>query len=71
MPKIGLVGMALLLCANVLLITPWSQFFPPTALVASALLTVHAVRLRDTSFIVVNGFVTVIMLIKTLMTFHS
>ena len=63
---IGYAGLGLLLAAYISLLTRKSSWFIPIDIVASAILTVHAVTLRDIPFIVVNGFITIILTIKYL-----
>lgn len=61
---LGYIGLALLLIAYVFLLTPKSSWFIPIDIIASLILTIHAVILKDIPFIVVNGFVTIILVIK-------
>lgn len=63
---IGYIGLGLLLIAYVTLLTKYSKWFIPLDVVASALLTVHAVAIVDVPFMIVNGFITVILAIKFL-----
>jgi|TARA_R100001530_G_scaffold120952_1_gene88318 hypothetical protein len=61
---IGWIGLGLLLSSYVLLITRWSKWFIPVDILASTILTVHAIILKDIPFIIVNGFIAIILLIK-------
>lgn len=56
--------MGLLLFAYILFISKWSKFFIPVNTIASSLLTLHALLLQDIPFLVVNGFVTTMLIIK-------
>jgi len=61
---IGWIGLGLLLIAYVLLLTKWSKYFIPIDTIASFILTIHAIILKDIPFIIVNGFITIILGIK-------
>jgi len=61
---IGYIGMALLLISYLLLEQKNARNFMIVNVVASGLLTTHAVIINDLPFIVVNGFVTLVMLYK-------
>lgn len=61
---IGYIGTALLLVAYILLVTRWSKWFLAVDLVASGLLAGHAILIQDVPFIVVNGFVTIMLATK-------
>jgi len=61
---LGYIGLALLVIAYILLITRWSKLFIPVDAIASLILTIYAITLRDIPFIIVNGFITVILIIK-------
>ena len=65
----GYIGMALLLLANVVLVTKAERFFFPMSAVASAILTYHAFALTDVPFIVVNGFIAIMMTVKSVKIF--
>ena len=58
---IGWIGLVLLMCAFGLLLTKHKRLFTPVDFVASLLLTVHAIQLTDPVFIVVNGWITLVM----------
>lgn len=61
---LGYFGLVLLVVAYITLLTKKSYLFIPIDIVASAVLTIHAVILKDIPFIVVNGFITIILTIK-------
>ena len=61
---LGYIGTFFLVFAYILLITKESNWFVPINLIASILLTGHAILIHDTAFILVNAFVTVILAIK-------
>ena len=61
---IGWIGLGLLLIAYVLLLTKWSKYFIPIDTIASFILTIHAIILKDIPFIIMNGFITIILGIK-------
>jgi hypothetical protein len=63
---IGYIGLSLLLAAYIFLLTPKSSWFIPIDIIASVILTVHAITLGDIPFIVVNGFISIILTIKYL-----
>ena len=63
---IGWIGLTLLMCAFGLLLTRHKRLFTPMDFLASLLLTIHAVQLTDPVFIVVNGWITLVMGYKTL-----
>ena len=63
---IGYIGLGFLLLAYAVLITKWSYWFIPIDIFASVLLTVHAFMLGDIPFLIVNGFISIILLIKFL-----
>lgn len=60
----GFVGLFFLIIAYIVLITPYSRFFIPIDILASFLLTVHAVMIADIPFMVVNGLITIVLIIK-------
>lgn len=59
---IGYIGLALLIAAYLTLLTPYRWLFTMVSFIASVLLTVHAYMLGDIPFIIVNGFVALIVL---------
>ena len=61
---LGYLGAAILLFAYILLITKESNWFVPINLVASILLTGHAFLIHDKAFILVNAFVSLVLIIK-------
>lgn len=61
---IGWIGLGLLLLAYVFMLSKWSWLFIPVDVVASAILTIHAIMIKDIPFIIVNGFITVILATK-------
>ena len=58
---IGWIGLTLLMCAFGLLLTRHKRLFTPMDFLASLLLTIHALQLDDLVFIVVNGWITLVM----------
>ena len=64
---IGYIGLSLLVFSYILLNTKeWVKYFIPVDMVASFILTIHAIMIKDTPFVVVNGIVTLSLLIKLL-----
>lgn len=61
---IGWVGLSLLMLAYITLVTKWSKLFIPIDAVASLVLTVHAFLINDMVFLLVNGFITLIVSYK-------
>lgn len=59
---IGYIGLALLITAYLTLLTPYKWLFTSVSFIASVLLTIHAFILADIPFIIVNGFVALIVL---------
>lgn len=66
MSYLGWIGMAMLLSAYVLLNTRVSKYFTHIACIASIVLTIHAIAIKDIPFIIVNGFVAGMLLLKTI-----
>ena len=58
---IGYIGLVMLMCAFGLLLTKHKRLFTPVDFLASLLLTIHALQLDDLVFIVVNGWITLVM----------
>ena len=58
---IGWIGLVLLMSAFGLLLTKHKRLFTPMDFLASLLLTIHAIQLTDPVFIVVNGWITLVM----------
>lgn len=63
---IGWIGLVLLVGAYVILISPYSKYFIPVDIVASILLTIHAIIIMDIPFMLVNGFIALLLIIKLL-----
>ncbi len=63
---IGWIGLTLLLASYVILNTKHSKYFLIVDIVASIFLTIHAVMINDVPFIIVNGFIVVMLIIKQL-----
>ena len=61
---IGWIGLGLLMIAYLVLVTQWHKLFIPIDAVASFLLTIHASMIGDVVFIIVNGWITIILSIK-------
>ena len=61
---IGYIGLLMLMCAFGLLLTKHKRFFTPMDFMASLVLTIHAIQLMDPVFIIVNGWITVVMGVK-------
>ena len=62
---IGYIGLGLLLLGYVFLLTNKERWFAPNNTIASLLLCIHAVMLNDIPFIIVNGFVAMVLAVKT------
>ena len=60
---IGWIGLILLLFAYVLLLFK-PKLFIPVNIIASSLLTIHASFIHDIPFIIVNGFIVLVLIIK-------
>jgi hypothetical protein len=61
---IGYIGLVILMCAFGLLLTKHKRFFTPIDFIASLMLTIHAIQLMDPVFIIVNGWITIVMGVK-------
>ena len=61
---IGWGGLGLLVFAYVILISSYSKWFIPIDIAASLLLTIHAIIIRDIPFLIVNGFISILLTIK-------
>ena len=61
---IGWIGLALLVLSYFLLNSKYSKWFIQVDAVASLFLTIHAVMINDLPFILVNGFITIMLIIK-------
>jgi hypothetical protein len=62
----GWIGLSLLLVSYVILNSKYSKWFLIVDAVASFLLTIHAILIQDIPFIIVNGFITIMLIIKEL-----
>ena len=62
---IGYIGLGLLLLGYVFLLTNKERWFAPNNTIASLLLCIHAIILHDIPFIIVNGFVAMVLAVKT------
>lgn len=60
---IGYIGLGLLGLAYVFLLINETLFIPVN-IVASILLTIHAIKIKDKTFIIVNGFIALMLIIK-------
>lgn len=61
---IGFIGLILLILAYVILITKWSRFFIPINLIAGLFLLVHSYFIQDLVFMLMNGLITLLLVIK-------
>jgi len=61
---IGWIGLILLMLAYLMLVTRWSKLFIPIDTIASLVLTIHAFLINDMVFLLVNGWITVILAYK-------
>ncbi len=61
---LGWIGLVILVSSYGLLLTKWSWLFVPVDCVASAVLTLYALSINDLPFIIVNGWITVVLLVK-------
>tara|TARA_B100000902_G_scaffold382627_1_gene420517 strand:+ start:4874 stop:5086 length:213 start_codon:yes stop_codon:yes gene_type:complete len=61
---IGWIGLILLMLAYLMLVTKWSKLFIPIDTIASLVLTIHAFSINDVVFLLVNGWITVILAYK-------
>ena len=61
---IGYIGLSVLVLSYFLLNSRWIKWFIPVDTVASFLLTIHAILINDFPFILVNGFITIMLAIK-------
>jgi hypothetical protein len=61
---IGWIGLILLMLAYLMLVTKWSKLFIPIDTIASLVLTIHAFLINDMVFLLVNGWITVILAYK-------
>lgn len=61
---IGWIGLILLMLAYLMLVTRWSKLFIPIDTIASLVLTIHAFSINDVVFLLVNGWITVILAYK-------
>ncbi|MCK5624976.1 hypothetical protein KAI04_03990 [Candidatus Pacearchaeota archaeon] len=63
---IGWIGLGILMSSYLLLITKWYKWFLPVDVVASIILTIYAIMIKDVPFIIVNGFIAIMLFIKVL-----
>lgn len=61
---IGWIGLILLMLAYLMLVTRWSKLFIPIDTIASLVLTIHAFLINDMVFLLVNGWITIILAYK-------
>tara|TARA_Y100000996_G_C22543447_1_gene650862 strand:+ start:34 stop:246 length:213 start_codon:yes stop_codon:yes gene_type:complete len=61
---IGWIGLGLLVFAYMILVTKWKRLFIPIDAVASLVLTIHAFMINDIVFLLVNGWITIILAYK-------
>lgn len=61
---IGWIGLFLLMTAYGVLITKWSRLFIPIDTIASLILTIYAFLINDIVFLLVNGWITIILAYK-------
>lgn len=61
---VGWIGVGILILSYVLLLTRYSKWFIPVDTTASYILTLHAVLINDLPFILVNGFIAIMLSIK-------
>ena len=61
---LGYFGLTLLVVVYLFLVTRWDKLFVPINLVASFILTIYAITLKDIPFSVVNSFVTILLFVK-------
>lgn len=61
---IGYIGTVLLIITYVILNTRYSKYFLIMNILASGTMTIHAIIIHDIPFILVNGFVTIMTLIR-------
>lgn len=61
---IGYLGLTILLTAYIFLLFKKVKLFFLVDLIASIILTFYAVLLKDIPFIVVNGFISIVLFVK-------
>ncbi|MBC8421999.1 MAG: hypothetical protein H8E03_01110 [Pelagibacteraceae bacterium] len=61
---VGWVGVILLMFAYLTLVTKWDKLFIPIDAIASYILTIHAYIISDVVFIIVNGWIAILLSIK-------
>ena len=61
---LGYIGVGLLMIAYIFLITSKSAWFIPLDIIATIILIIHAIMLKDIPFIIVNIFIAIMLLIK-------
>ena len=60
---LGYIGLTLLVVAYATLLTKHSKLFLPIDIVASLLLTLYAISISDLIFTIVNGLITIILVV--------
>ena len=61
---LGYIGFGLLLITYIILITKWSKYFIMADIIATAVLVLYSVLIKDIPFILVNGFILIFLIIK-------
>ncbi len=61
---LGWFGLSILLISYILLISRWSKWFLIADALASFILTIYAIIIEDVPFIIVNGFITLMLIYK-------
>ena len=61
---IGYIGATILLAAYLSLITKYSRLFTPLSLAACLFLVAHAALIGDAPFMIVNGLIVIVLMIK-------
>lgn len=67
---LGWIGLVLLLIGWTLPLTHFKKYFFSVVAVASIILTIHAIILKDIPFIIVNGFVSIVSCINMYRAHH-
>jgi hypothetical protein len=63
---VGWIGTAILLLSYLLLNSKYSNWFLRVDALASGILTLYAILIQDLPFIIVNGFITIMLIKKEL-----
>lgn len=61
---IGYIGLVILVIAYLSLLTKYKYYFIRIDILASFILTVYAITKSDIPFILVNGIITIILIVK-------